>query len=90
MHEKKVLELRILSCSQTISQVKKLLEKNSIRSDLREHFETLQKTLDNLDINNLDKMDVENIEEAINRALKAISQFLPEDVFKGCCSKTRH
>jgi DNA-binding SARP family transcriptional activator len=78
LYKQEELILRIRSCSETISQAKKLLEQNSIRLDVQEHLYTLQKTLDNLDAENLDENDVKNIESAINRALKAISEFFPE------------
>ncbi len=80
--EKKQLALRIESCSQIVSQIKELLARNSIRADIQEHFHTLESTLANIDIDQLGVSDVENIEGAINRALKAIARFLPENVFE--------
>ncbi len=88
--QKKQLALRIESCSQTVSQVKELLVENSIRTDIQEHFHTLQETLENIDVDKLEVTDVENIEKAINRALKAISQFLPENLFENRFRKVTH
>ncbi len=88
--KKKELALRIESCSQTVSQIKELLARNSIRADIQEHFNTLQYTLENIDIDQLDVADVENIEGAINRALKAIAQFLPESIFEDAGQKITH
>ncbi len=87
---RKELALRIDSCSQTVSQVKKLLAENSIRSDIQEHFDTLQCTLDNLDIDKLNVSDVENIEGAINRALRAIAKFLPDSALEKSFTKRIH
>lgn len=89
-YKKKQLALRIESCSQTVTQIKEVLDRNSIRSDIQEHFCTLQSTLENIDIDELDASDVENIESAINRALKAIARFLPDDIFEDYTGKATH
>ncbi|HDM76478.1 MAG TPA: hypothetical protein ENG51_08405 [Deltaproteobacteria bacterium] len=90
VQKKKELALRIESCSQTVSQIKELLAKNSISTDIQEHFQTLQYTLENMDVEKLEVSDVENIEKAINRALKAIAQFLPESIFEDHSKELTH
>ncbi len=88
--KKKQLALRIESCSQTVTQIKEVLSRNSIRADIQEHFCTLQCTLENIDIDQLDSSDVENIESAINRALKAVARFLPDDIFGDYTGEATH
>jgi len=90
VQKKKELALRIESCSQTVSQIKELLAKNSISTDIQEHFQTLQYTLENMDVEKLEVSDVENIEKAINRALKAIAQFLPDSIFEDHSKELTH
>lgn len=90
MHKQEELILRIQSCSETISQTKELLEQNSIRLDVQEHLYILQKTLENLDTENLDESDVKNIESAINRALKAVSKFFPEETLMPIETRETH
>jgi len=49
-----------------------------------------QTTLENMDVEKLEVSDVENIEKAINRALKAIAQFLPDSIFEDHSKELTH